>query len=60
MSGDMTSSIVEERTTSFTLGSYIEDILNIEMVTIALPIGDVPVQYVNANGQLNFNISVIT
>ena len=55
MSGDMTSSIVEERTASVTLGSNIEDIQKAEMVTIAPPTSDVPLQYKNVNGHFNFN-----
>ena len=55
MSGDMTSSIVEEGTASATLESNNEDILKAKMVTIAPPTNDVPIQHKNVNGHFNFN-----
>ena len=58
MSGDMTSSIIEERTTSINLGSCIEDVPKGESSAsqyakvrfpsscpIAPPTSDVPIQY---------------
>ena len=66
MSGDMTSSVVEERTTSVTLGSYIEDVPRGESsasryvkVTFPLPcpiglhIIDIPIQYSDISGHHN-------
>ena len=66
MSGDMTSSIIEERTTSITLGSYIEDVPKGESSAsqyakvrfpsscpIAPPIIDIPIQYSDISGHHN-------
>lgn len=59
MSGDIASSIVEERPTSVMLESNIENFQKAEMVMIAPPTNDVPVQYKNVSGYFDFNITVI-
>ena len=53
MSDDTKNSILEERTTSVTLGSNIEDIINAENVTIAPPTSNVPLQHSNISGHHN-------
>ena len=66
MSGDMRSSIIEERTTSVTLGSCIEDVPKGESSAsqyakvrfpsscpIAPPTIDIPIQYSDVSGHHN-------